>query len=114
MRPAVTNKVFGLSIARMWTHVSAMQQAIAYAVEYSSTDGHSLSTSNCSITTLWEVLHFENDLDHQTAARTDANILSIAQVVQRDFKAVAAGAGIVVYLESFVKSHVLDLNLVVE
>lgn len=55
-----------------------------------------------------------NDLDHQAAARTDGNVLAVAQVRDADFKLVAAGTWIVVDLQGRGEGHVFDLDLVVD
>lgn len=56
----------------------------------------------------------KDNLNHERAARTDSDILAVAQVIDRDLEAVAARARVVVDLQCWVKGHVLDLDLVVD
>jgi len=56
----------------------------------------------------------KNNPDHQTAARTPRNILAVAHVAQRNLKAVAARARVVVDLQRLVVEAVFDFDFVVE
>lgn len=56
-----------------------------------------------------QTLHLKHHPNHQAATRTNRDFLTVAQVVDPDFEAVAAGAGVVVELESGVEGHVLLL-----
>ena len=60
------------------------------------------------------VHHFEYDLDHQAAAGADGDFFAVAEVGERDFELVAAGAGVGVEGGGLVVGHVFDLDLVVE
>ena len=52
--------------------------------------------------------------NHETAARTPRNVLAVAHVINGNLEAVAAGAGVVVYLQGLVIEAVLDFHLVVQ
>lgn len=63
---------------------------------------------------LGQIVKIKDDSNHQAAAGTHGNVLLVAQVVEGDLEAIAARARIVIDLESFVKCHVFDLDLVVD
>ena len=54
------------------------------------------------------------DFNHKRAARTDGNVLTIAQIINGNLEAVAARAWVMVDLESIVKGQILDLDFVVD
>lgn len=56
----------------------------------------------------------KDDPDHEAAAGTDSNVLLIAQIVEGDLELVATWARVRVELLGLVKSHVLDLDLIVD
>lgn len=57
---------------------------------------------------------FEDDLDHQAAARADRDLLALVQIVNSDLESVAARARIMVDLEGGIEGHVLDFYLIVD
>lgn len=57
---------------------------------------------------------FEYDSDGQTAAGTNGDFFAVAEVGERDFELVAAGAGVGVEGCGGVIGHVFDFNFVVE
>lgn len=58
--------------------------------------------------------HIVDDSDHQAAAGADSDVLLLTKVIDGDLKAIPTRAGIVVDLESLIKGHILDLNLIVD
>jgi hypothetical protein len=71
------------------------------------------STSNRRLTALRlrEFVDFKDYADLKTAAGTHSNLLAVAQVVNCDLEAVAAGAWVVVDLENRIEDHVLAMAL---
>jgi hypothetical protein len=63
---------------------------------------------------LFQAIYIEYDSDHETAAGTDGDLLSIAQIRDPDLEAVAAWARVVVDLQGGVEGHVFDLDFVVD
>ena len=54
-----------------------------------------------------QILNVKDDPNHQTATRADGDLFTVSQVVDRDLKAVAAGAWVCVSLKSGIVGHVL-------
>lgn len=63
---------------------------------------------------LLQVFRVENDLDHETARRTDGHFLSVPEIVQRDLKLVTTGTRIGQNAHIRVVEHVFDFDFVVE
>jgi hypothetical protein len=61
-----------------------------------------------------KVYQVENDANHQAAAGAYGNVAAVAEVIESDLEAVAAGTRVVIDLEVIVKGHILDFDLVVD
>lgn len=61
-----------------------------------------------------EAHQVKNHTNHQAAAWTHRHVLLVAEVVERNLEAVAAGAGVKVRLEGGVERHVFDFDFVVD
>lgn len=55
----------------------------------------------------------KNHPDHQTAARTDSDVLAIAEVGDGNLEPIATRTRVVIDLEVGIEGHIFDLDLVV-
>lgn len=55
----------------------------------------------------------KNDPDHQTAARTDSDVLAVAEVGDGNLEPIATRTRVVIYLQVGIEGHIFDLDLVV-
>jgi len=61
-----------------------------------------------------ETHRFKDNPDHQAAGGTHSDLLAVAEVVQQNLKAVAAGTRVRVQLQRRVECHIFDFDLVVD
>lgn len=66
-----------------------------------------------SSSTREDTYHIEDYPDHQTAARANSNILTIAHVADGYLEAVAAWTWVMVDLEGRIEGHILYLDFIV-
>jgi len=76
-------------------------------VHLSSSNSSRLRALIRSTLRLRQILEIKDDSNHKAARRADRDLFAVAQIIDVDFEAVAAWAGVVVDLKCGVEGHVL-------